>query len=190
MTTLSHGLTKNLASRPLAVQNVALVLTGSWIVALLAQISIPLGFTPVPVTGQTLGVLLVGSALGGRLGLFSLLAYLVQGSIGLPFFAGGTGGMAVFGQPTAGYLFAFPVAAWLVGALAERGWDRSPVRTLLSFALGHCAVFAGGLFWLSFFVPRDQVLLLGLYPFVLGTLIKCLIAAGMLPATWRALARR
>lgn len=102
---------------------VALVVAGSLLVALLAQVSIPLPFTPVPVTGQTLGVLLVGGALGSRLGAASLALYLGEGAIGLPVFAGGVGGLPV--GPTGGYLVGFVLMAYVVGYLAERGWDRS-----------------------------------------------------------------
>jgi biotin transport system substrate-specific component len=101
-----------------------LVVTGSVFIALLAQVAIPLPFSPVPITGQTFAVLLVGVLLGSRRGGLGVLLYLLEGAAGLPFFAGGTAGLARLAGPTGGYLVGFVVAAIVVGLLAERGWDR------------------------------------------------------------------
>jgi biotin transport system substrate-specific component len=130
-------------------RDLSLVLAGSLFVALLAQVAIPLPFTPVPITGQTLGVLLVGAALGSRLGFMALLAYLLEGAMGLPVFAGGTGGLAKILGPTGGFLLAFPLAAGLVGLLVERlGLDRSFLGTLLAMLLGNALIYLLGLPWL------------------------------------------
>jgi biotin transport system substrate-specific component len=130
-------------------RDLSLVLAGSLFVALLAQVAIPLPFTPVPITGQTLGVLLVGAALGSQLGFMALLAYLLEGAMGLPVFAGGTGGLAKILGPTGGFLLAFPLAAGLVGLLVERlGLDRSFLGTLLAMLLGNALIYLLGLPWL------------------------------------------
>src|SRR5258705_7265126 len=103
-------------------RSVGLVFTFSLLTALAAQVAIPIG--PVPITGQTFAVLLTGALLGSRLGAMAIIAYLVEGAVGLPFFAGGTGGLAHLLGPTGGYLVAFPAAAFITGAFAELGWDK------------------------------------------------------------------
>ena len=168
-------------------RNIGLVLLGSWIVAGLAQLSIPLGFTPVPITGQTLGVLLVGAALGSRRGGAALLAYLVQGAMGLPFFQGGTGGPAVLAGPTAGYLYGFVVAAFVVGWMAERSLDRRFATAMGVFLAGSAIIFACGLVWLAAFVGPSNVLAAGLWPFLPGAVIKAALAAMILPSAWKLL---
>jgi len=174
-------------------RDLALVLSGSLFVALLAQVSLPLPFTPVPLTGQTLGVLLVGAALGSRLGFLALLAYLVEGGLGLPFFAGGTGGLAKLLGPTGGYLLAFPLAAGLVGLLVERfGADRSFLKTLLAMLAGNLLIYALGVPWLGAFLAGvgkypglAGLLSMGMIPFLPGDLVKAVLAALLLPSAWR-----
>ncbi|MDW8054662.1 MAG: biotin transporter BioY [Anaerolineae bacterium] len=158
------------------------VLGASWLVALLAQISIPL--QPVPITGQTFGVLLAGAALGARRGALALLAYLAQGLIGLPFFAGGTSGMARLLGPTGGYLVGFVAAAALVGWLSERGWDRRFISTFAAMALGNLVIYALGVPWLAQFVGWERALSAGVLPFLPGDAIKALLAALALPSAW------
>ncbi|MCS7323908.1 MAG: biotin transporter BioY [Anaerolineae bacterium] len=162
--------------------NVVSVLGASWLVALLAQISIPL--QPVPITGQTFGVLLAGAALGARRGALALLAYLAQGLIGLPFFAGGTSGMARLLGPTGGYLVGFVAAAALVGWLSERGWDRRFISTFAAMALGNLVIYALGAPWLAQFVGWERALSAGVLPFLPGDAIKALLAALALPSAW------
>jgi biotin transport system substrate-specific component len=166
-----------------------LVLAGSWLVAGLAQLEIRLPFTPVPVTGQTLGVLLVGASLGSALGATSMLLYLAQGALGLPFFAGGESGARFLdpAAPTGGYLIGFVVAAALVGMLAERGWDREMRGSISSMFLGELALYAVAIPWLmrALDVGLERALILGLAPFVVGDALKILLAAGALPAAWR-----
>jgi biotin transport system substrate-specific component len=168
---------------------IALVLLGSAVTALLARIAIPLPFTPVPITGQTLGVLLVGAALGSKRGAASMLAYLAEGSVGLPVFAGGAAGPAVLVGPTGGYLFGFVLAAWLVGRLSERSLDRRASTALPAFAAGHLAIFACGVSWLAVFVGWRSALVGGLLPFIPGAAIKTALAALLLPAAWRFVGR-
>lgn len=175
-------LKKNIAGQ------VTLVVAGSLLVALLAQVSIPLPFTPVPVTGQTLGVLLVGGALGSRLGAASLALYLGEGAIGLPVFAGGVGGLPV--GPTGGYLVGFVLMAYVVGYLAERGWDRSWGRSFLAMVLGEIVLYAVALPWLGLFVGMHRVLALGFLPFISGDALKMMIAGGLFPAAWKLVGSR
>lgn len=179
-------------------RDLAFILAGSLFVALTAQISIRLPFTPVPITGQTLGVLLVGAALGSRLGFLALLAYLVEGGLGLPFFAGGTGGVAKFFGPTGGYLLAFPLAAGLVGLLVERfGMDRFFGRTLLAMLLGNLLIYAFGVPWLGAYLDGvgkypglGGLFAMGMIPFLPGDLVKAILAAMLLPSAWSLLGRR
>jgi len=166
-----------------------LVLAGSALIALSAWVAIPLPFSPVPVTAQTLAVLFVGSALGARRGAAAALAYLAEGSSGLPVFAGGSSGIHVLVGPTGGYLAGFVLGAYLCGALAERGFDRSPVTTVTSMALGNVGILLPGLLWLSRFVGPDHVLRLGLFPFIPGDLVKIALAAALLPLGWKLLDR-
>ena len=153
--------------------------------ALLAQVKIPLGFTPVPITGQTFAVLLVGAALGSRRGAAAMLLYLVAGSW-LPFYAGGASGF-VWSIASGGYIVGFIPAAYVVGWLAERGWDRK-VWILVAMLAGNIILYLPGLLWLSRFVLPEWVcgntLNCGLYPFILGDLIKLYVASLLLPGGW------
>ncbi|MFQ6100710.1 MAG: biotin transporter BioY [Anaerolineae bacterium] len=170
--------------------DVALILCGSLFVALSAQVAIYLTFSPVPITGQTLAVLLAGALLGSRRGSLCLLAYLTEGALGLPVFAGGMAGPARLMGPTGGYLVGFVAAAYVTGLLAERGWDRRVGTTLLAMLLGNAAIYALGLLWLTVFVGIGRVLSLGLYPFIVGDLLKLALAALLLPSGWRMLGLR
>lgn len=182
------------AQRPLALAavpdtllwKVALVAGGSLVLALTAQVAVPLPWSPVPVTGQTFGVLLIGAALGSRLGLATVVAYLAEGAMGLPVFApGGAPGLARFAGPTAGYLAGFALAAFVVGWLAERGWDRRPDRTVVAMVLGLAVIYAAGLLGLARFLPADRLLDAGLLPFLPGEALKVALAAVLLPAARR-----
>ena len=148
---------------------------------LMARVSIPLGFTPVPLTGQTLAVLLTGAALGSRRGGISMAIYLIAG-FWLPLYAGG--GMGLFwNSASGGYLLGFIPAAYTIGFLCERGWDRK-FLILLAMLIGNTIIYIPGLIQLSFFIPRDTTLELGLYPFILGDIIKLSIASIALPTAW------
>lgn len=167
--------------------NVALVLGGSLLIALCTQIAV--GF-PVPWTGQTFAVLMVGALLGSRRGALSVLAYLLQGLVGLPVFSHGRAGLAVFFGPTGGYLIGFMLAAYIVGRLAERGWDRRPAGTVLAMVFGNIALYSCGLAWLACLVhllgqPLGNVLAIGLYPFLPGEVVKIALATALLPAGWK-----
>ncbi len=167
------------------LSDLGLVLAFSLFNALLAQISIPLPFTPVPITGQTFAVLLTGALLGSRLGVAAILAYLAEGSAGLPFFAGGAHGFAQVTGPTGGYLVGFLAAAFVVGWLAERGWVRDVPHAVAAMLAGEVAIYVFGLAWLSRYVPASQLLALGLTPFIPGDAIKLAAAAIVLPTGWR-----
>lgn len=175
-------------------RDVLLILGGSLLVALLAQGAIPT--QPVPITLQTLGVLLVGAALGSRLGALAMLAYLIEGMV-LPVFAGGT----TWGSPgkifTAGYLISYPLAAFLVGWLVERfGTDRSVLKTFLAMLVGSLVIYALGVIWLGValgnvgkFAGLPNLLSLGMTKFLWGDVVKAAIAAALLPSAWRFIRR-
>jgi biotin transport system substrate-specific component len=167
-----------------------MLIGASVFIALAAQIAIPVPFSPVPITGQTLAVLLTGILLGSKRGAGAVLLYCAEGILGLPVFAGGSSGIYHLVGPTGGYLLAFIPAAYACGFLAERGWDRNVGRTLIMMVLGKIIIYTGGLFWLSFYVGSGQVLIMGLYPFIPGMIIKIFLAAILLPAGWKLLGRK
>lgn len=183
--TFALTLTRRAGIRLTVVTNIAVVLLGTLIVALLAQVRIVLPFTPVPITGQTLGVLLVAAALGSRRGTASLGLYLVGGLAGLPFFTGGAAGLAHLTGPTGGYLVGFLAAAALVGGLAERGWTRSWYKMAALFTLGSLVIYVFGAMYLSTFIGLRQALAAGVWPFLPGDVIKAILAAALLPAAWK-----
>ncbi|HVK06295.1 MAG TPA: biotin transporter BioY [Armatimonadaceae bacterium] len=167
-----------------------LIVLCSVLVGLSAQVAIPLPGIPVPVTGQTFAVLLTGMLLGSRRAAIAVLLYLSEGAAGLPVFAGGAAGAAVFAGNTAGYLFAFPLAAFLTGLLAERGWDRKPLTAGLGMFLGSLIILSIGSLVLSAFVGGvGRGFALGFVPFLPGDLIKTTLAAIALPGAWRLLER-
>jgi biotin transport system substrate-specific component len=166
----------------------AVIAGGSIVIALGAQIAIG---QPVPVTGQTFAVLMVAALLGSRRGTLCVLTYLAEGLSGLPVFSYGQGGLAAFLGPTGGYLIGFVIAAYVVGALSERTWDRRVTTTVAAMALGSLAIYACGLVWLScltwlFAKPlAGGLLTVGLYPFLAGDLLKIVLAAILLPCGWK-----
>jgi biotin transport system substrate-specific component len=162
-----------------------LIVGASAVTALAAQLAIPLPWSPVPITGQTFAVLLSGAVLGARRAFLAQVLYLAEGAIGLPVFAGGTAGVMKLVGPTAGYLAAFPLAAGLTGLLAERGWDRRFMSMFVAMLLGSVVIFGFGLAVLARYVPAQQVLAVGLLPFIPGDLIKSTLAALVFPPTWR-----
>lgn len=181
-------------ARSRTVYRVLLAFAGSWLVAGLAQLELRLPFTPVPVTGQTFGVLLVGASLGVGLGAVSMALYLAQGALGLPFFSGGEAGASLLGlaSVTGGYLWGFLASAATVGWLAGRGWDRSLRSSIGAMFLGEVALYLVAIPWLmqALDVSLGRALELGLAPFVVGDTLKLLLAAGLLPAGWRLAKKR
>lgn len=176
-------------SKGLVHDSVAVVVA-SLFIAVCAQVQIPLPFTPVPLSGGTLGVLYSGALLGSRRGTAAVLLYLLEGSVGLPFFSGGAGGFIHLLGPTGGYLVGFPVGAFATGFLAERGWDRTPGKAFLALLAGSAPIFALGLVGLSLFVPAQTLLAQGFWPFVPGDLIKSAVSAGLLPLGWKLLGEK
>lgn len=177
-----------------AFYDAALILGGSILVGLSAQAAILLPFSPVPITGQTFAVLLIGALLGARRASLCMLIYIAEGAAGLPVFALGQGGLAVLLGPRGGYIVGFIAAAYITGLLAEKGWDRRIGPTLAAMAFGNMAIYAFGLVWLSCLVIAGRlpvgvkgILLVGLYPFVIGDLLKIALAAILLPSGWKLL---
>ncbi|MGW4893938.1 biotin transporter BioY [Kitasatospora sp. NPDC004240] len=170
-------------------RDLALVAGGAVLTGLAAQLALPVPGSPVPVTGQTFAVLLVGTALGARRGIASLGLYLLAGMAGLPWFAHATSGWSM---PTLGYIIGFVVAAGLTGALARRGADRKPLDTAVAMVLGSVAIYAVGVPYLAFSldVPLARAAELGLYPYLVGDTLKAVLAAGALPLAWKLLGRR
>jgi biotin transport system substrate-specific component len=187
---IHKALIPTLVPNATTLRNVFLALSGSALVALTAQLEIPL--QPVPITGQTFGVLLVGALLGSRLGFFSLVLYVLAG-LALPVFSGG----ATWASPgtafTAGYLFAFPLAAFTVGFLVEQfAADRHVVKTVIAMLVANIVIYIPGLVWLGValsgvakYEGLAALLGAGMLPFLLGDLLKALLAAAILPLAWR-----
>ena len=171
------------------VRSIALVVGGAIFVGLTAQVSIPLWFTPVPLSLQTFSVLLVGAALGSRRGLASMALYLLVGMAGVPWFAEGKSGWQL---ATIGYVVGFVAAAWLVGLLAERGADRKPLRAAGLMVIGNLVIYVFGVTGLVMITSMTPLVALakGVVPFLLGDAIKIIFAAALLPATWKLVGSR
>ena len=170
------------------VRDAVLVLGGAAFVGLLAQFAIPLSFTPVPLTLGTFAALLTGAALGSLRGLLSVGLYMVAGMAGVPWFAGHASG---YGFPSFGYVIGFVAAGALVGWLAQRGADRTVLRTAGLMVLGNVVIYAVGLPYLMAATGMDLStgLAKGVVPFLLGDAIKIAVAAGLLPAAWKLVQR-
>jgi biotin transport system substrate-specific component len=168
--------------------SLVLVVGGAAFVGLLAQISLPLGFTPVPVTGQTLGVVVTGVALGWRRATASMTLYVAAGLVGVPWFADHAHG---YPAATFGYLLGFVVAGFVLGRLGERGADRSVTSALGTMLVGEAIIFLFGVTWLSYslHVSAQKAIEYGLTPFVLGEVIKMTVAGAALPSAWRLVER-
>ncbi|HEY3580653.1 MAG TPA: biotin transporter BioY [Pyrinomonadaceae bacterium] len=173
-----------------STRSVGLVIVFSLFIAAAAQFAIHIG--PIPITGQTFAVLLTGALLGSRLGAAAVIAYLVEGAIGLPFFAGGAAGIIRFFGPTGGYLVAFPAAAFVVGAFAEHGWDRRYASAVAAMTIGSVIVFLGGWAWFSVLTQTAPVAAfrITVLPYLVGDVIKIMLAAAVLPTGWALLKRK
>ncbi len=190
-TTLIDTIPRSVARDIVAVVGFALLTAGA------AQVSFTLGFTPVPLTGQTFAVLLAGGTLGSQLGASSQLLYVAMGAIGLPFYSDGEGGWEAATGSTAGYLVGFIVAAYAVGWLAERGQDRQLSTSITSFLAGSVIIYTLGAGWLAYDlgipltadVGEASAIAYGVAPFVVGDILKALLAGALLPAAWRLLKR-
>ncbi len=167
------------------VREALLILAGALWVALFAQVRIPLPFTPVPITGQTFAVLLIGAALGAQRGAAALVLYLSMGLSGLPVFAGGTGGFDRLAGPTGGYLIGFVLAAYVIGRMAERGLERTIRTSFLPFLLGTGIIYLAGVSWLALYIGLPAAIEKGLLPFLIGDVLKLLLASIALPSAWK-----
>jgi biotin transport system substrate-specific component len=161
-------------SIPQKTRDIAIVISASWLLAISAQFTFNLPFSPIPVTGQTLAVLLIGSLLGKNRGAAAVGLYLLQGAAGLPVFAGGKSGFITLVGPTGGYLIGFIAAAYIVGILAELRYDKSLVYEGFSMLVGSLVIYIFGLFWLVQFVGESSALQMGLFPFLAGDFVKIL----------------
>jgi biotin transport system substrate-specific component len=181
-----------LAPRLDLLTDAGLVLAGTALVAGAAQISISLPFTPVPITGQTFAVLLVGATLGTVRGASSLLLYLWLGVAGAPIYADHEHGWSAVTSANGGYLVGFVLAAALTGFLAERRWDRRLSSSIGLMLTGNVVIYLVGLPWLAIVLDTDleKTLELGLYPFIPGDTFKLYVAAAALPVAWRLTGRR
>jgi biotin transport system substrate-specific component len=171
-------------------RSVSLVFVFSLLTALAAQIVIPIG--PVPITAQTFAVLLTGALLGSRLGAMAMIVYLLEGASGLPFFYGGHGGITHLLGPTGGYLVAFPAAAFITGAFAENGWDKRFLTAVAAMAAGSVLIIVAGWAWFSFvtLTSPGAAFKLSIAPFLVGDVVKILLAAAVLPSGWALLKRK
>jgi len=168
------------------IYDAIVVICGSLLVALSAQLKVYLPFSPVPITAQTFAVLVLGILIGSRRGALTMLAYLVEGVLGLPVFAAGIGPSAILG-PTGGFLVGFVAAAFVVGRLAEMGWDRRISTAIAAMVTGEVVLYAFGVGWLAMLTDVKTAVVIGLYPFIAGDVLKVIIAAAVLPGAWKLL---
>ena len=186
MTSLAYAdIFRPAARKQALVYDTVLVLAGSFVLALASQLAIRFPFSPVPVTAQTLAVLIIGAVMGSKRGALAVIAYLAQGAAGLPVFAGGLSGVAYMAGPTGGYLAGFALAAYVTGFCAEKSLDRYMLTAILAMVLGNIAIYLIGLAWLAVYVGINNAFTLGLYPFVIGDILKLAIASMLLPAGWK-----
>ena len=172
------------------LRDVILILFGALFVAALAQVKIPLPFTPVPLTGQTFAVLLVGATFGSKRGAASMMLYIALGALGLPVFAGGASGIAYLSGATLGYLVGFVMAAYVIGLLAERGLERSVRTSLIPFLIGTIIIYICGVAWLAILLGSfSKAIAAGLLPFFVGDGIKLIAASLALPMAWKFVGR-
>ena len=186
MLTLAHTLWPAQSGSARTARNVLLALVGTLALTVSAKTQIP--FWPIPMTMQTFVVLVIGMAYGSRLGAATVALYLLEGALGLPVFAGTPEkgvGLAYMMGPTGGYLLGFVVAAWVCGWLAERGFDRSPVKSLVAMSVGHALIFVFGVAWLAQLMGVEKAFIVGVLPFWAATIVKTLLGVAVLPLAWK-----
>jgi len=190
LSTLASTLWPAQSANARIARNVLLALVGTLALTISAKTQIP--FWPVPMTMQTFVVLVIGMAYGTRLGVATMALYLLEGALGLPVFAGTPEkgvGLAYMMGPTGGYLLGFVAAAWLCGTLAARGFDRSPLKTLVAMSLGHALIFVFGVTWLAQLIGFDKAFATGVAPFWAATIVKTLLGVATLPLAWKWIGR-
>lgn len=173
------------ASEHALVRDILIVVAASLVIAISAQVSVPVPFSPVPMTLQPMAVLLVGALLGSIRGAAAAALYLLEGAVGLPVFAAGRGGFVwLVAGPTAGYLLSYPLVAWTTGWFSERGWSRNILTTIPMMAAGIVLIHLGGWSWLSTVVGLgpSKAFAVGTAPFLAGDGLKIVIAAALLPS--------
>ncbi len=168
-----------------ALRDALLIAASCLLIALSAQVEIPIPFSPVPLTGQTFAVLLLGAALGSWRGAAAVISYVTLGALGIPVFAGGAGGALKLAGPTGGYLVGFAAGAFVVGLLTEKDWGRKLWSSAAAMVIGNVVIYAVGVTWLAAFVGWASVLRLGVLPFIPGDLLKLALAIWLLPAAWK-----
>jgi biotin transport system substrate-specific component len=169
--------------------NIAGIIAGSAIIAIAAQIAIPIPFSPVPLTLQPLAVLMVGVVLGSGRGAAAASLYLLEGAAGLPVFAQGHGGALWLIGPTAGYLYSYPLAAFIAGWFSERGWGSTTLRAICGMLVALAIIYLGGWSWIAQFSGPRRAFELGVAPFVLADVVKVVLGAAMLPYAQRLISR-
>ena len=172
------------------IYNIGLVMTASFLIGLSAQLEMRLPFTPIPITAQTLVVLMSGALLGAHRGVLAILVYLAAGVSGLPVFSGFGASIHHILGPSGGYLMGFAGGAYIAGTFVERGWDTNFLSRFSLMLLSCCAIYATGLLWLGFFVGFEKALAMGLIPFMAGDIIKSALAAFLLGGKGRLLNNR
>jgi len=165
-------------------RSIILPIAGSILLALLSRIRIILPFSPVPITGQTFGVLLLALLLGRNMAFFALTFYVLEGISGMPVFAFG-GGPAYLLGPTGGYIIGFLIASYIVGALSDRGWGKHFFLCLFAVIIGEFCIFIPGVLHLLFFLPADKILGAGLFPFISGEIMKIFLLFALYPSLWK-----
>lgn len=184
--TLANTLWPTQSANARVARNVLLALVGTLALTVSAKTQIP--FWPIPMTMQTFVVLVIGMAYGSRLGAATVALYLLEGALGLPVFAGTPEkgvGLAYMMGPTGGYLLGFVVAAWVCGWMAERGFDRSPLKSLVAMSVGHALIFVFGVAWLAQLMGIEKAFMVGVIPFWAATIVKTLLGVVTLPLAWK-----
>jgi biotin transport system substrate-specific component len=179
-------------TRATVASQISLILTGTVFLAVMAQISIPIPGSPVPFTGQTLGVLLLGTAYGAGLGFSTIAFYLLMGMAGAPIFSSGTSGIERIVGPTGGYLVGMLISSLVLGALAGRKWDQKIKTVIPTMIIGNSIIFSVGLFWLYQYTGQSWSWTFekGFTPFIFGEILKIAIASTALPAVWKYVSKR
>lgn len=178
---------KEMSKTNLYLTETGLVVLGTLFIALMSQLSFILPFTPVPVTGQTFAILLLAVLYGGKRAGVTVSAYLTEGLCGMPVFSKAGFGLAHLTGPTGGYLMGFLVAAYLVGALADKGWSKSYLLTFAAMIAGNAIIYLFGAGWLSVFVGAGKAISAGMVPFIAGDILKIMLISALLPSIWKAL---
>lgn len=182
-----HTIAKPLIAKNSVLTDIFLAIIGSLFVGAMSQVSIPLPFSPIPITGQTFAVLLIALTYGNSLTFNTLLLYLAEGISGLPVFAGGTSGIGVILGPTGGYLIGFVFGGLLIATMVKAGFGKKPLHVFLISLAGNVVIYIFGILGLMRFMDFSQTLTLGVYPFIFGDIIKAILVGLAVPTAWKAI---